>query len=103
MIDGSGYWCSADSAPEATIELPRPVQFNVVRIREHIPLGQRIEAFAVDVFDGGWRTIGESTSVGSCRIIRIQEPVRTSRVRLRITQSPVPPAISHFGLYEEQL
>jgi alpha-L-fucosidase len=105
MIDGKGYFAAADSVttPEVTLEFANPVKFDVIRLREHIQLGQRIDAFAVDAFDGDWKPVAEATSVGNCRIIRTAGPVSTSKVRLRITKAAAAPAISHFGLYQEQL
>jgi len=84
------------------LEWKRPVIFNVVRIREKIGLGQRVEEFQVDAWqDGNWRLAGEGTSIGACRILRLDGNVTTNRVRLRITKSPVSPAISEFGLHRE--
>jgi alpha-L-fucosidase len=45
--------------------------------------------------------VGEGTSIGACRILRLDVNATTNRVRLRITKSPVSPAISEFGLHRE--
>ena len=80
----------------------KDVRFNVIRLRENIKLGQRIEAFALDKWqDGSWQEIATGTSIGSCRLIRLPASITTSRVRLRITKSPVCPALSDFGLFAE--
>src|SRR5262249_48107318 len=42
-----------------------------------------------------------ATSIGNCRIIRTKEDINTSKVRLRITKSPVGVALSDFGLFRE--
>jgi alpha-L-fucosidase len=104
LLDGnrSTSWASADSVttPEVTFELPRPATFDTVRVRENIRLGQRVESFAVDVWsNGNWSQLGQGTSIGSCRILRSEKPVSTTRVRLRMTRSPVCPALSEFGLF----
>ncbi len=76
--------------------------FNVIRLRENIKLGQRIEAFAVDAMqDGQWRQIAAATSIGANRLIRLPQNITAQKVRLRITQSPVCIALSDFGLYKE--
>jgi alpha-L-fucosidase len=96
LVDGDRY--SYATAPEVVLDLESPVTFNIVRLRENIKLGQRIEAFELDAWrDGGWRTFAQATSIGACRIVRAN--VTTSRVRLRITKSPVQPALSELGLY----
>ena len=41
------------------------------------------------------------TSIGSCKLVRGKH-VTTTRVRLRITQAPVCPAISEFALFAER-
>ncbi len=76
--------------------------FNVIRLRENIKLGQRVEAVAVDAWQNGkWVQIAAATSIGGNRLIRLPENVNTDKVRLRITKSPVCVALSDFGLYEE--
>jgi alpha-L-fucosidase len=42
----------------------------------------------------------KGTSIGSHRLVR-GELVTTDKVRLRITQAPVCPALAEFGLYAE--
>lgn len=104
LLDGDRetYWSTDDSVttPHLIFEFSNPVQFNLLRLRESICLGQRIAEFAVDTWTGGdWKPFSQGTSIGSCRILKTELPVTTSRVRLRITDSPVCPALSEFGLY----
>ena len=67
-----------------------------------IRLGQRVEGIAVDAFQNGeWLTVAEATSVGACRICRTSGAVEASRVRLRVTRSPVCPVLTEFGLFAE--
>lgn len=106
LLDGDrySYWATDDSVtlPDVTFDLPRPTAFNVVRLRENIRLGQRVEAVTIDTWrDGAWNTIAEATSIGSCRLIRLGEPVRADRLRLRVAKSPVCPALSEFALFLE--
>ncbi len=106
LLDGKRdtYWSTGDgiNTAEAVLELPSPIPWNVVRLRENISMGQRVEAFSIDAWkDGSWTPVAEGTSIGSCRLIRTPELVIAGRVRLRVTQSPAPPALSEFGLYLE--
>ena len=105
VLDGRRdvYWATDDDVKTTSLvlDLAHPTTFNVVRIREYLPLGQRVESIIVDIWrDGGWTEFAGATSIGSCRLIRAQR-VTTSRVRLRVTQAPVCPAISEVGLFAE--
>jgi alpha-L-fucosidase len=97
------YWTSDDQihTPELIIDLGRERTFNVVRLREYLPLGQRVEAFALDAWkDDEWQEFARGTSIGNCRLVR-GKPVTTTKVRLRITQATVCPAISEVALFAE--
>ena len=105
VLDGSRltYWATDDDVktPSLVLDLGQPTTFNVVRVREYLPLGQRVESIIVDMWrDGGWAEFAGATSIGNCRLIRGPR-VTTSRVRLRVTQAPVCPAISEVGLFAE--
>jgi alpha-L-fucosidase len=97
-------WVSDDFVrqPELIIDLKEPTRFNLIRLREDIRLGQRVAAVSVDAWlDGAWQTIAEAQSIGAQRLWRVPA-VKTSRLRLRVTRSPVCPALSDFGLFWEQ-
>ena len=101
--DRATYWATDDSVttPELVLAFDQPVTFNVVSLREYLPLGQRIEAFALEQWkDGQWTEFAKGTSIGNHRLVR-GESITTTKVRLRITQAPVCPALSEFGLYAE--
>jgi len=96
------YWSTDDgqNTPSVEIELKGEQTFNVIRVREPIQLGQRIESLAVDAWLGdAWKEVAKATSVGSCRLIKLSEPLQTRRVRLRVTKSPACPALYDFGLF----
>jgi len=103
VVDGNRqtYWATDDSAttPELVLDLGKPVTFNVVRLREHLSLGQRVDGFALDFWDGGeWKEFAAATSIGSQRLVTSRY-VTTAKVRLRITKAAVCPAISEVGLF----
>src|SRR5581483_9582747 len=78
------YWSTDDSVttPELVLEFPHPVGFNVVSLREFLPLGQRIEAFALDQWkDGTWVEFAKGTSIGNHRLIR-GEYISSDKIRL---------------------
>ncbi len=97
------YWSTDDAItkPELILDLGKPATFNVVRLREYLPLGQRVEAFALDQWkDGQWIEFGSGTSIGNCHLVRGQS-ITTDKIRLRITKASVCPAISEVGLFAE--
>jgi len=103
VCDGNDetYWATDDAVttPELVLDLGHPVTFNVVRLREYLPLGQRIDAVAVDTWDGSdWKPFATATSIGSQRLMQ-GKSVTTSKVRLRVVQAAACPAISEFGLF----
>ena len=106
LLDGDrfSYWATDDSVTSAsvTIDLASEATFDLVRLRENIRLGQRVEEFAVEIWkNGGWAAFGQGTSIGSCRILRSATPVTTARVRVRITKAAVCPALSELALFRE--
>lgn len=103
LLDGNPatYWATDDAVTSAAVvlEFPAPITFNIVRLREYLPLGQRVEQFALDVDSNGrWQEIAQATAIGNQRLVRGMT-CTTSRVRLRIAEGRVCPAISGFALF----
>jgi alpha-L-fucosidase len=85
---------------KSVYSMPHEISFDVLRVREDIVYGQRVDAFEVDCWkDDGWSTCAKATSIGACRLIKLPERVSTSKLRLRVTQSTAPPLISEFGAF----
>jgi len=102
--DRYSYWATDDTCttPQLIVNLRQNTTFNVVRLRENIKLGQRIEAVAIDIYeDGKWEQVAEATSIGGNRLIRLPHTVSAQKVRLRINKSAVCIALSDFGLFKE--
>jgi len=86
-----------------TLDLKRPAAFNVIRVREDIRQGQRIDAFTIYAeVDGNWETIAEATSIGPRRLFRLGRNVTAGRVRLRIAQQSAKAEITELALFAEQ-
>jgi alpha-L-fucosidase len=106
LVDGRAdtCWAAGDSIRTAgiTVEPGRPITFSVIRIREAIQFGQRIDAVAVDRWDSGaWQEIAAATSIGGRRLIRLERPFVATRLRLRVTQASASPALSEFAVFAE--
>jgi len=77
--------------------------FNVAMIREDIRSGQKVEAFALDVWDGrDWTESARATTIGYKRLLRFPV-VKAAKARLRILSARGPAAIAEFGLYLDPL
>ena len=108
LTDGDieSYWCTDDgiTTGEVVLELDNTATFDVVRVREQIRLGQRVQNFAVDAWvDGKWVTIDaeepKGKSIGN-QVLRRVAPTTTDKVRLRITKSRACPCISELSLLD---
>jgi len=103
VLDGDrySYWATDDGVTNATLTLTLPAlaAFNVIRLRENIKLGHRVDGFAVDVWqDDAWKEYASGQSIGACRLLRGPK-VKSDRVRLRVTRAAACPCISDFGLF----
>ncbi len=104
LTDGDieSYWCPEDgtTTAEVIIQLPAPQTFDVIRLREQIRLGQRVESFEIDAcIDNEWQTVDAGgRSIGNQVLRRLKEPITANRLRLRITSALACPCISEFSL-----
>lgn len=98
------YWGTKDNVTASSIELDLKTTstFNVIRLRENIKLGQRIDDWAVDIWESGkWVTVQKGTAIGRCRLIRSNELLTTSKVRVRITKGAASICLSDIALFKE--
>jgi alpha-L-fucosidase len=84
-------------------ELGGPKTFNVAMLKEDIRRGQRVEAFALDIWDGtDWKEVAAGTTIGWKKLLRFQA-VDAAKVRVRILKTRGEPAPmvppDSFGLY----
>lgn len=105
LLDGKRdtFWATDDgrTTASATLTLAHPVTFDLVRLREATSLGQRVGGFAVDYWSNGdWRPFDSGTSIGMGWILRSEKPVSTDKVRVRITNSAAPIALSELALFK---
>ncbi|MCC6443249.1 MAG: alpha-L-fucosidase [Armatimonadetes bacterium] len=95
------YWAVDDGVTSAWLEvdLGKEASFNVARLEEPVSLGQRVQAYRIEAWDGAaWKEINRGTTVGYRKLDRF--PTLTARkVRLVIEKSRSGPLIRTFGLY----
>ena len=94
-------WTPAEDQTTGQIEfdLGQARTFNVARIQEDISLGERVQAYHVEILDGDqWRTVTAGQVIGHKQLRRFPA-VTAQRVRLVIDKAAAQPAISEFGLH----
>ena len=102
------FWATKDgqTTAAAVVKLPSKATFDVVRVREEIRLGQRVDAWALDAEvdgDGGkkeWKEVVSGMTIGVQTMLVLPEPVTTKRVRLRITEAAASPCIAELSLFK---
>lgn len=101
--DPDTFWATDDAVKTsaAIVELPARATFDVVRVREEIRLGQRVDAWALDAEENGeWREVLRGQTIGAQAMLVLPKPVTASRVRLRVTESAASPCISELSLFK---
>lgn len=107
VLDGNPdtWWEATPGRSTAilTIKLPHPAKFDVISLQEAVDhRGQRIESFAVDVKDGSqWKQVEQQTTIGHKRLLRLDSPVSTDEVRIRINSSRMEPTLAEIGLFKQ--
>ncbi|WP_341227642.1 alpha-L-fucosidase [uncultured Arcticibacterium sp.] len=100
--DRYSYWATDDEVTNASleIELSKPANFDLIRIRENIKLGQRIDKATVEVFvNDAWKIVGEVNSIGATRLIKLDTPVESDKIRITFN-APVAICISDIGIFK---
>ncbi len=106
ILDGKNatHFTTKGNATTTVIELQlkSPASFNVVQLQENIRMGQRVEAFELDYWDGtAWKITAKGTTIGYKRLIRFNTII-TDKVRLRILSSRLNPCLAEIGIYNIQ-
>ncbi len=102
--DRYSYWATSDNVKKAfiTLEWNKEQTFNIIRLRENIKLGQRIEKIEIEAFaNKNWKKVAEATSIGANRLVRLPNYITTSKLRIRIVESPVCITLSDVGVFKE--
>ena len=103
--DRSTYWSTDDAAakPALAVTFEKPRTMNVCSVREYLPLGQRVDAWAIEVKIGGaWKTWANGVGIGSRRLVRGTR-VEAEGVRIVILSGAACPAISEFSVHNDPL
>lgn len=80
-----------------TITFPRETEVKYVVLQEDITKSQRIERFHIS--DDAGRALYSGTTVGYKKIVRLENPVRTTSLQIHIDNSRLEPVLSFIGVY----
>lgn len=100
--DNSTHWISSANQENGVIQvtLPKPQLVDVLSLQENIRVGQRIEKFELEYWDGKeWKVATKGTTIGYKRLLHF-DPVLASEFRIRILESRLQPTIAEVGLYK---
>ncbi|MGV3764461.1 alpha-L-fucosidase [Parapedobacter sp.] len=94
------YLLLSGDAREIVISTPAPITTNRLMLQEAIGThSERVEKFAVDAWVGNqWKEIALATNIGYKRILRFAD-VTTDKLRVRVLESRLDPAISHVSAH----
>lgn len=97
------YQVLKGNKPEIVFTLAAPVKINRVLIQEAVAThSERVEKHAVDAWiNNQWKEVATATNIGYKRILRFPE-VTTSKIRVRILESRLEPAISNVSAHYYQ-
>jgi alpha-L-fucosidase len=77
-------------------------EFNVIRVREDIRFGQRIDEAVIEASNGrAWDELARVTSIGPRRLVRLGRKVRAQRLLVRSLKSSAPPRIAELSAFLE--
>lgn len=104
VVDGKdgSYWATDDAIRDAqiVITLPKLREISVIKLAEHIALGQRVDSFKVDVrVDEKWVPWVEGFQISAQRVLR-GTPVVTDAARVSLKASACP-CLGSIALYRE--
>ncbi len=98
--DPGTYLLLGKNKREIVVTLPVPATINRLMLQEAIAThSERVEQHAVDAWiDNQWKEIAAATNIGYKRILRFPE-VTTNKIRIRVLESRLDPAISHISAH----
>jgi alpha-L-fucosidase len=87
-------------AGTVTLELAAAVTFDQLRLGEDITRGQLVEQFVVDAWTGStWTEVARATTIGYSRILVLDAPVTTDRLRVQLLDARATPRLAFVGVY----
>ncbi|MDD2436051.1 MAG: alpha-L-fucosidase [Massilibacteroides sp.] len=100
--DKETYWATDDDVVKESIKFDfgetRLVKYIV--LQEYIRLGQRVRNFSIDAWmNNSWQQVAQATTIGHKRIVRLDQPIETQKIKINIEDSRACPVISNIEIY----
>lgn len=95
------YWTTDDdqNLGQLEINLGDEKEIKYILLQEYIQLGQRVKSFKIEADkNGNYEQIATATTIGYKRIVPVAE-LKTSKIRITITDSKACPVISNVEVY----
>lgn len=105
LLDGDDetFWATNDGVVSASvvIDLKEPATFDLIVLKEYIPLGQRVKSFYLESFLAGqWQEVARGTTIGCKRILKIPA-ITSTKLRLVIEDANACPLLSGLEVYKQ--
>ncbi|HVJ08668.1 MAG TPA: alpha-L-fucosidase [Acidisarcina sp.] len=100
--DPDTFWTAPAGSHHATLEVQfaHPVKFDRALTMEWLNDGQRVQKYAIEIYDHGtWKRIVEAQTIGHKKI-DIFPPVTVQRVRLNLLSTTAEASIREFQLFD---
>ena len=100
--DKETYWATDDEIVQGSIELDlgKTQLVKYVLLQEYIRLGQRVRKFNIETWkDNTWQQVAQASTIGHKRILRLEQPIETQKIRINIEDSRACPVISNVEIY----
>ena len=101
--DRYSYYAPAEGKTNVSLEisLANAKEFDIIRLRENIKLGQRLDSVVVEVQENNqWKFLAKATSIGANRLIKLDKAITAKNLKIHL-YAPVVPTLSDFGLFKE--
>ena len=91
----------SDTGDGIEFRLPLAVRFNRLLLEEDLSKGERVEEFALDVWEEGWKEVARGTNIGHRRIFRFPEQ-NAAAIRVRILKSRARVHLSRISAFNHE-
>lgn len=103
LTDGNPntFWCTNDGEDTASliVQFEKPTRLAKIALQEYLPLGQRVQSFVVEAWNGkAYLPLAQGTTIGYKRIL-VVDPFATTRIRVRITAALAAPVLSEIQVF----